>query len=346
MNKILKCKYFFAVVFIYLLFYSTSSHSIAPSKTIPPSFDCNKTSFKEPSTSIEEMFCLSEQIQKLVPKMDAIYSKFYETLSPKEQKVLEESQINWLNNLKYQGFSELNSYPRREFHFIQHYQNRINLLKEALIDKTSWTEYLSNREKNSQNKIRYLEKVEDGYLDVCNEVEKFLTSISSEIKFAKFKFEVEDENILIPIESGSFNSTLYFDIDNDGKEEIIERYSSILPGTSSAQTEQTAVYYKSENDKLEKKYKSVGMFLTSGNIELFSYKNKNYVFDIPYIIGNNSEILEFYKKNHLDRSNMEYLKLARLKEVYDEHYTYNPAYISILVYNHHKRKEVCKFSLK
>ena len=117
-----------------------------------PGFDCSNIAREEASFT-EEMFCYSELIQELVPVMNDVYSKFYETLSAKEQKILEESQINWLNNIKHQGFSELNSYQRREFYFIQHYQNRINLLKDAMIDKGRWAEYLEDREKNSQDKV-------------------------------------------------------------------------------------------------------------------------------------------------------------------------------------------------
>lgn len=138
---------------------------------------------------------------------------------------------------------------------------------------------------------------------------------TSEIKFAKFEFEKGDENILVSIERGGITSALYFDIDNDGKKEIIKKHSSTPPSTSLPQVIQTTIYYKSENDQKEKKYKNVGCFSTSGATELFSYKNKNYVFDIPYIIDNNYEISEFYKNNHLDNSNMEVSEISS-REIY------------------------------
>lgn len=164
MNKNFK---YMILLFVGLLMFSNEI-----SAKTAPGFDCSNIAREEASFT-EEMFCYSELIQELVPVMNDVYSKFYETLSSKEQKILEESQINWLNNIKHQGFSELNSYQRREFYFIQHYQNRINLLKDAMIDKGRWAEYLEDREKNSQDKVRYLEKVEGGYSDVCAEVENF-----------------------------------------------------------------------------------------------------------------------------------------------------------------------------
>ncbi len=331
--------------YMILLFVSLLMFSNEISAKTAPGFDCSNIAREEASFT-EEMFCYSELIQELVPVMNDVYSKFYETLSSKEQKILEESQINWLNNIKHQGFSELNSYQRREFYFIQHYQNRINLLKDAMIDKGRWAEYLEDREKNSQDKVRYLEKVEGGYSDVCAEVEKFLAHKHSEIKFAKFEFEKGDENILVSIERGGITSALYFDIDNDGKKEIIKKHSSTPPSTSLPQVIQTTIYYKSENDQKEKKYKNVGCFSTSGATELFSYKNKNYVFDIPYIIDNNYEISEFYKNNHLDNSNMEYLRLAQEKYIYEERNICTPAHIIILQHNNNEMKEICKFSLK
>lgn len=88
----------------------------------------------------------------------------------------------------------------------------------------------------------------------------------------------------------------------------------------------------------------VGLLMFSN--EIFSYKNKNYVFDIPYIIDNNYEISEFYKNNHLDNSNMEYLRLAQEKYIYEERNICTPAHIIILQHNNNEMKEICKFSLK
>ncbi len=276
--------------------------------------------------------------------MKRAYNSFYNTLSSKEQKILQESQKNWFNNIKHQSFVTRNSYETREFYLCEHIQERIDLLKESTKNKNKWTEYLNNRDKNALNKMRYLEKIKSDYSDICIEVENFLKNQPTKIEFVPFQFEKEDKDVLGNFERGGISSTLYFDIDNDGKKEKIERYSSIIAGTFSSNVEVWTSFYKT--DDTSKGQRTVISSYGCGAVEIFKYKNKNNVFYIDDIIKNNDKISQYYNENNLKNDSMEYLKQACTEEIYEERNVCNPPYVTIIKYETNNKEEICFFALK
>lgn len=326
-------------VFLFIIALLIFGANISIAQT-SPSFDCAKA-----STEVERLVCSDSSLAELDVKVNDAYKEAVKSLSKENGGRLTISQDKWKSNLQNQSFLSLNSYDRRVFYLSELYKERIKLLKSFADDANNWDIYRKKIESESKQKSRYLSQINQKYSDVCSEVSNFLENKDYKIAFSSFKSSDGSEE---PYSTGI--SSAKIDINNDNVDEYVMKFITSPAGTSTTKTQQIVKYSNDENMDILKDGKRIltdGRELDAeGAIEFFTFNNELYLFHITPIIDNNDQITDYYKNNNLNNSNMDYLRLAKIKIINDEDVVYLPAPITIRKYLDSEFTTVCEFKTK